>query len=746
MHTAALLLALLQTPLSLGPLGGDAQAVLALPGPSQTLLVARSSGLLRSTDGGQSFVPFGVGLPSSGIVDLELDPTQSQRLLALVGNQVYVSLDDGALWTPSPAFPGSAGRDLAVSPADGSWLVSNGNNLWRAPGEAGPWTQVASGSILDPVAFAPNDPQRVYAGGINGLLRSTNGGASFSPIGSSQWVQAIGVSPINADVLLLGLSSGLRRSTDGGVSSQPITQGLPSNPNAEWLVWHPNGLAVWFGHLTGVAYSSDAGLTFQANNQGFGAQPPIPTDLALGQNGGLFLTGEASAGGFYASAGALQTWNHLGFADGPIRDVLFGQTASTARVGGTFNGVFVGLAGGKLDPSGYQADFGTSTQVLAADPLNPDRILAGGVGAFLDDAKIAVLTNGAQSAAIALSQFGAGTVEELVFQPGTPNVVLAGVFPGGFGNSAIWRSTDGGASFQPVLGTAGWATRAISFDPLLPNRVLQLSDNGQWASSNNGGQTWSNLAPAWPVSGPSATLAHDLGVAQRLWRADTGSGWWVSDNGGGNWTNLGLSAGLDAEIAFVPGQPLAAIVGTANGQVRYLPAPNQPSIPLYQSSTAGAITGLALEPSSGALLFGTEQAGAVEVPLALPFLPLTGGSTSSLGSTPALFGSGLPSVSGGLLALGCSRLPAAAPGLLGVSTGLSPLPLFGGTLLPALPFFITAPVVADGAGTATPSFPLPNNSNLVGLHLFLQAGFLDGAAPDPSGIILTNALRVKLFD
>jgi photosystem II stability/assembly factor-like uncharacterized protein len=746
MHIAALCLALLQSPITLGPLGGDAQAVLVLPSSPQTLLVARSSGLVRSTDGGQSFAPFGSGLPSQGIVDLESDPTQTQRLLALVGNQVYVSLDDGALWVPSVSFPGSAGRDLAVSPGDGSWIVSNGNNLWRSPGEAGPWTTVASGSILDPVTFAPSDPQRVYAGGFNGLLRSNDGGASFSPVGTSFWIQALGVNPTDPNLILLGGSTSLRRSTDGGASSQTITSGLPTSPNAEWIFWQPSGLGVWFGHLSGVAFSSNQGLTFQANNLGFSSQPPIPTDLDLSPAGTIYLTAEASNGGFFSSSAPLLPWNHLGFADGSIRDVLFGGSPNTARVAGTFNGVFIAPQGAKLTGSAYQADFGTSTQVLVRDPLNPDRILAGGVGAFIDDAKIAVLTNDGQSVALAMNQFGAGTVQALNFQPGSPSNVLAGVFPGDFGISAIWRSSDGGASFQPVPGTAGWATRAISFDPALPNRVLQLSDNGQWAASNNGGQSWSALAPAWPVSGPSVALAHDPGVPQRLWRADTGSGWWVSDNGGTTWTNLGLGAGPDAEIAFVPGQPLAAILGTSNGQVRYLPAPNQASVLLYQEPKSGAIAGIAIDPSSGTVLLGTAVAGTIELPLSVPFLPLSGGSTSSLGTVPGLFGEGLPSLSGGSLVLGCARLPAGAPGLLGVSTSISPLPLFGGTLIPSLPFFTTAGLVASGAGTATVPFGLPNNPNLVGLFLFLQAGVIDPGAPDPSGVALTNALRVKLFD
>lgn len=746
MNSAVLLLSLLQTPVSLGPLGGDAQAVLVLPGPNPILLVARSSGLLRSSDGGQSFLPFGTGLPPGLIVDLEIDPTQPQRLMALVGNEVYLSVDGGALWTPSPAFPGSAGRDLAVSPADGSWLVSNGSALLRSPGEFGPWTQVASGSILEPVEFAAGSPQRVYAGTLTGLLRSDDGGQSFAPIGGNTWVQAIGVSPLDPNLLLLGSNAQLRRSTNGGLSSTPITTGLPTNPNAEFLSFEPNGQGLWFGHLSGLAYSSNAGLTFQAANQGLTNPPPIPTDLALGAGGLVFLTAEASGGGFYRAPAALQPWLHLGFADGSIVDVLVGGTPNTARIGGTFNGVFVAPQGGKLGPSAYQADFGTSTQVLARDPLNPGRFLAGGVGAFIDDAKIAVLTNDGQSVQLSLNAFGAGSVQALQFNPAQPTQVLAGVFPGDFGNSALWRSVDSGASFQPVPGTAGWATRAVTFDPFVAGRVLQLSDNGQWAASNNGGQSWSALFPAWPVSGPSATLAYDPSVPQRLWRADTGSGWWISNDAGGSWTNLGLPASLDAEVLFVPGQPLAAIVGTSNGQVRYLPTPSSPSVLLYQEPKSGAINGLALDAQLGSILVGTAQAGAVELPLAVPFLPLGGASTSSLGTQPQLFGQGLPSLSGGSLTLGLARLPAGSAGLLGISVGISPLPLFGGTLFPALPFFVSTALLADGAGNASVAFPLPNNSNLVGLFLFGQAGVIDIGAPDPSGISLSNALRVKLFD
>ena len=749
MLSTILFLSLIQNPSILGPLGGAAQEVVVLP--NKFLLVVRSNSLQRSTDGGFTFLPFGSGLPAAPIVDLEQDPSQPQRLLALVGNQVYQSVDSGALWTGSVPFPGPAGRDLAVSPADGSWLVSNGSALLRSPGELGPWTQVATGSVLDPVEFAPSNPQRVYAGTLTGLLRSDDGGLSFVPIGGNNFVQAIGISPLDPNLLLIGTQSKVRRSTNGGLSTTLITSGLPTITDTEFLRFEPTGQGVWYGYVSGLAYSGDTGLTFQAAAQGLNNPPPTPTDLAFGSSGGVFLTTQMP-GGLYRAPAPLQPWQHLGFSEGAIKDVLVGGTTGTARIAGALNGVFATSKGGILSPSAYQGDSGKNIEVLVRDPLTPGRFLAGGEvpGFLFPNLQIVALTNEGQSAQLVLDSFG-GSVQALQFNPFEPSQVLAGVssfFAAGFGNAipGVWRSVNSGASFQSVPGTTGWATRAVAFDPFVPGRVLQLSVNGQWAASSDGGQTWSSQFPAWPGSGSSATLAFDPSVPQRLWRADTGSGWWISNDGGGSWTNLGLSASPDAEVLFVPGQPEAAILGTSNGQVRYLATPTTPSILLYQEPKSGAINGLALDPDLGAILVGTALGGAVELPSAVPFLPLGGASSSSLGSQPQLFGQGLPSLSGGSLQLGLARLPAGAPGLLGISLISNPLPLFGGTLLPALPFFASSPLAADGAGNASVSFPLPNDPNLVGLLLFAQAGLFDPGAPDPAGVSLANALRIKLFN
>jgi len=125
---------------------------------------------------------------------------------------------------------------LAVNPADrnnilcgsgagGVWQSLDGGTTWT------PRTDLAPTLTTGAIAFARSAPGTVYVGTGEGnfyarlgqgVLRSTDGGASFTRIASAPFIGVgfydLVVDPSNAQRLLAGTTSGLWTSTDGGVS------------------------------------------------------------------------------------------------------------------------------------------------------------------------------------------------------------------------------------------------------------------------------------------------------------------------------------------------------------------------------------------------------------------------------------------------------------------------------------------------------------------------------------------------
>jgi photosystem II stability/assembly factor-like uncharacterized protein len=73
-------------------------------------------GVLRSSDGGESWTPAGSGLGARSVVALAVDPSARQTVYAGADDGLYKSTDGGATWSKL-AFPGRNVVALATDPA-----------------------------------------------------------------------------------------------------------------------------------------------------------------------------------------------------------------------------------------------------------------------------------------------------------------------------------------------------------------------------------------------------------------------------------------------------------------------------------------------------------------------------------------------------------------------------------------------------------------------------------------------------
>ncbi len=138
-------------------------------------------------------------------------------------------------------------------------------------------------------------------------------------------------------------------------------------------------------------------------------------------------------------------------------------------------------------------EFDGTVRALAVDPSDPSRILAGA------DCGVALSTDGGAHFGRLDSPMNGMTVWSLAIAPSDPAVIYAGT--GAPSRARLFRSTDAGASWQPVvpefpefcLGVNRPRLLTISVDPADASDVwFGVEEGGLWRS-RDGGATWSRL-------------------------------------------------------------------------------------------------------------------------------------------------------------------------------------------------------------------------------------------------------------
>lgn len=193
------------------------------PQSDPTVFAATGAGLLKSPDGGRTFVATPLG--GTPVYRLEWP---GPALVAATGRGVLVSMDSGLTWKgPEGGLPSGDVRALALS----------------------------SFYAIDPVIFA--------GVGSAGVYRSSNGGRTWEPAGlpGHEVTDLAWLGPY-----LYALSGGgVFRSEDRGASWTRLTNGLAVAPTRVLFPLMPtSGAEAFLGTVSGIFRSSDGGQTWRA--------------------------------------------------------------------------------------------------------------------------------------------------------------------------------------------------------------------------------------------------------------------------------------------------------------------------------------------------------------------------------------------------------------------------------------------------------------------------------------------------
>lgn len=548
--------------------GSGVTAVEVDPTNGQIVFAGGNLGVFRSTDGGANWqnVLLNTNL---GVNEILINPGNTQIVMAATDKGLFRSTDGGTNWTELFAYKS---YDLKVKTNSNSTIFLVRNNpvseiceFAISTDSGATWTIQTSGwyTSNDParydggarIAVSPANPQRVYAYligeskpddyGYIGVYRSDDGGVSWAlpngpvggpyddnhknlAIGTPDWLYhqgfyncAIMADPTDEDIIIVG---GLNsyKSTDGGATFTAINGyvGGPLSMHVDNQDFRVIGNEHWITTDGGVYHSTDF----------FATQPDF---LMSGVHGAEY-------------------W---GFGSGWNEDVLVGGLYHNGNIAYYENygpGNFLELGGGEAS-TGY------------VNPGNSRRTYFSDIDGEIIPVNLADPITNAAFGIDPNESYWAAESSELEFHPNCYNVAFTGK------DSAIWKTTDGGGSFQLLH----------VFSNVTDTRIAQIeiaSDNpdvmfthlrpasgstGSLWKTTDAGQNWTQLTIP---SGNSSRMLIALDPANnnRIWIAyPSGSNSnkvFESVNGGTTWQNI-TSSTLNGESPH----SLVYVVGTTGG-------------------------------------------------------------------------------------------------------------------------------------------------------------------------------------
>jgi photosystem II stability/assembly factor-like uncharacterized protein len=541
-------------------------------------------GIVKSTDGGQSWSKATSGLKNTYVGSLFMHPQDPDILLAGTGNNqyyledgVYLSTDGGNSWQHTLANDVVTAVEFALSDpqiayagsADAVHRSEDGGQTWqRVSGTEGGWGPpgVRAGFPID-FQVDPRDANRVFANNYGGgNFLSTDGGRTWvvaSAGYTGAQVRDIAVDPAAPGRVLAAARSGIFASYDGG--DEWIGLSYAPADSLEWYVvaidpTDPQHVLAANNWSNVIFQTRDAGWTWQPVSQ-----PP----------------------------GTGMSWRAIAFAPSDPQTVYAGTSAYFSA--GTFDdqmsaqGIYVSKSGGQ---TWHQANDAESRDAnvadLAVDPRDPQIVYAAttnhGLLKSSDGGESwTVINHGLPSSPVALS---------VELHPAGSGPVYAGLERAG-----LYLSTDGGATWRSS--GAGMNPEAavsdIVFDPTNA-QVMYASDrmSGVYRSTD-GGATWRGINSGLRMRDVNALATSSDG--QHLYAATEGEGVFRLDRNG---TPPEAAPQTPAAVATSASEPTEAQPTPALAATSPSVGPQLPTVPPSEATSAPE-AGSAICPGAAAL-------------------------------------------------------------------------------------------------------------------------------------------------
>jgi len=224
---------------AVGPEGGDARTFAAVPGRPDHLFLGSTNGWLYES----------------------LDQASSWHRLVKLGNADGLILDHIIVDSANPGTVFVAGW-RADRLDGGLWVSHDGGRNWGV-------VDGLKGQSIRAFMQATSNPKLFFAGTLEGVFRSSDGGASWteiSPPGSLEIheVESLALDPSDPDVIYAGTWHLPWKTTDGGKNWHNIKQGLIDDSDVFSIIVDPERpRTVILSACSGIYKSESAGERFR---------------------------------------------------------------------------------------------------------------------------------------------------------------------------------------------------------------------------------------------------------------------------------------------------------------------------------------------------------------------------------------------------------------------------------------------------------------------------------------------------
>ncbi|MCU0603897.1 MAG: hypothetical protein MUC33_14690 [Desulfobacterales bacterium] len=482
-------------------------------------------GVLKSTNGGQTWSAVNTGLTDLYVGSLRMHPSYPQILFAATGNNA----------------------------CSGQYRGKVAGGLFRTADGGASWNQVIAGDILTTVNFSQLHPAIVYAGSFNAFYRSDDGGLTWERL-AKPWGYKYGppgisagfpidvvVDPDDYDRLYVNnYGGGVFRSLDGAATWEVWSQGYTGAEVNDVVIPAWGSQTVFAMARSGIFVSPSMGSKWIGLANG-----PEALTVAEGRsvaphptNTKLILISDDHQGLVLRTLDGGANWEEVlrqpqANASDPARRQGMKSLAfapSDPRV------VYAGLAKERLSvltttPAGtviYKSTdagqtFGPLPSIL--DGSNVNKLFVSPTDSAVvyaaTSSGVYRTTNGAATWS-KLSGLGSRYIEALAMDFRSPGYLIAGEVFGG-----IWISADGGSNWtgphNSGFNSPNPYVTALVFDPLRPETVFAGDLYSGTYRSLDRGLTWAAF-PDWKMSGLAVRAVKDMDVNRQVIYAATQGG------------------------------------------------------------------------------------------------------------------------------------------------------------------------------------------------------------------------------
>jgi photosystem II stability/assembly factor-like uncharacterized protein len=468
--------------------------------PSTVFAATYASGVYRSTDAGRSWVRITSSIDVGSFYYIAVDPSNAARLFIGSASGLWRSTSGGASWTllTWPAGDGIAGEAVAIAPSDPQVVYVVGSSMLRSADGGMTWTNMAPVTEAASVWVDPGDANTLLVGGMDGVYRSTDGGASWHPVATvavNDVVSRLVPDPVVPNRFWAGTyASGLFRSDDGGTTWHSYNAGLPAK---RWVRGITFGSAGVLCALTqfGVFRRAQTASSWTPSSSGITGSEVNSLAYAPGNSAVLYagLQGQ----GLFRSTDSGKSWSYAGLRGQNVNSVAVSPTRASTIWAATLTSVR------------RSRDGGTTWVKQFAVP---------------DDAPTAV----------AVARSSPSTLYVTTYQSG------------------VYHSGDGGSTWHRLTLPGDVVAFCILIDPANASRIWVGTRFDGIVRSTDGGATWTSGRGSQPSGYDAVSLAIDPHNHKRLYaaiEAESGGGVYVSSDSGRTWSrSSGGAAPASADV------------------------------------------------------------------------------------------------------------------------------------------------------------------------------------------------------